>query len=274
MFEKEMQRVIDTTPLVHCITNYVTVNDCANAILAVKGSPIMADDEDEVEEITSICQALVINIGTLNKRTIAAMVKTGKRANALGHPVILDPVGAGASSLRTETTFQLLKEVKFSIIRGNISEIKTLFAGTGTTKGVDADEKDAVTTDILDDCISIVKELSHQTGAVIAISGAVDIVVHKNEAYALYNGCQEMANITGSGCMLTAIMGAYAGANPDHLLEAATCASAVMGYAGELAKARVLQEQLGTGSFRTYLIDYLSRMDVETLREGMQIEKR
>ncbi|MEF9968073.1 MAG: hydroxyethylthiazole kinase, partial [Longicatena sp.] len=121
MFKTMIENVEEKTPLVHCITNYVTVNDCANALLAVKGSPIMADDEDEVEDITSICNALVINIGTLNKRTLGSMIKAGKKANALGHQVILDPVGAGASPLRTNATFQLLKEVK-SLLLINIED--------------------------------------------------------------------------------------------------------------------------------------------------------
>lgn len=116
------------------------MNDCANAVLAVKGSPIMADDEKEVEEITSICQGLVLNIGTLNQRTITSMIKAGKKANALGHPVILDPVGAGASSLRNECIQQLLDEVKMTVIRGNISEIKAIALNTTTTRGVDASE--------------------------------------------------------------------------------------------------------------------------------------
>ena len=112
MFEKIIKNVKEQNPLVHCITNSVTMNDCANALLAVHGSPIMADEQQEVEDITSISQALVINIGTLNERTVEAMIKAGKKANELGHPVVLDPVGAGASQFRTETTFRLLKEVK------------------------------------------------------------------------------------------------------------------------------------------------------------------
>ena len=144
MLKNMLENVRKNCPLVHNITNYVTVNDCANIILACGASPIMADDENEVEEITTICGGLNINIGTLNKRTIASMLKAGKKANELNHPVVLDPVGAGASALRTETATNLLEEVKFSVIRGNISEIKTLALGSGTTKGVDADVADKV----------------------------------------------------------------------------------------------------------------------------------
>lgn len=160
MFSFYLQQVQQQKPLVHCITNYVTVNDCANMVLACGASPIMADDEREVEDITSICNGLVINIGTLNERTIAAMVKAGKRANALGHPVILDPVGAGASALRTDTVFQLLREIKFTAIRGNISEIKTVALGTGTTKGVDADVADEVNAQTLPDVLKFARTLA------------------------------------------------------------------------------------------------------------------
>ena len=126
MFQNMLENVRQKCPLIHNITNYVTVNDCANIVIACGASPIMADDKEEVAEITTICSGLNINIGTLNSRTIASMLIAGKRANELNHPVVLDPVGAGASKLRTETAMQLLREVKFSVIRGNISEIKNL----------------------------------------------------------------------------------------------------------------------------------------------------
>ena len=148
------------TPLVHNITNYVTVNDVANVLLACGGSPIMADDIDDVEDITGICGGLNINIGTLNKNTIPSMLAAGKKANELGHAVLLDPVGAGASRLRTETAMKLLNEIKFDVIRGNISEIKTLAFGSGSTKGVDADVADTVTEDTLDQAVDFVKKFA------------------------------------------------------------------------------------------------------------------
>ena len=145
MFEQIFENVRGKSPLVHCITNYVTVNDCANMLLACGGSPIMADDPEDAVEITGICKGLAINIGTLNQRTIPVMLAAGKRANELRHPVVLDPVGAGASALRTDTALRLLEELKLTVIRGNISEMKTLAYGSGTTKGVDADVADRVT---------------------------------------------------------------------------------------------------------------------------------
>ena len=157
MFKEIFDNVREKCPLIHNITNYVTVNDCANVVLACGASPIMADDKDEVSDIQTICGGLNINIGTLNSRTIESMLLAGKRANELGHPVVLDPVGAGASKLRTETANQLLKEVRFTVIRGNISEIKTLALGNGTTKGVDADLADRVTKENLDEAAAFAK---------------------------------------------------------------------------------------------------------------------
>ena len=134
-----IENVRKNVPLVHNITNYVTVNDVANVLLACGGSPIMSDEPEDVVDITTICGGLNINIGTLNKRSIEAMFLAGKRANELKHKVLLDPVGAGASALRTNTAVKLMDEIKFDVIRGNISEIKTLALGSGTTRGVDAE---------------------------------------------------------------------------------------------------------------------------------------
>jgi hydroxyethylthiazole kinase len=274
MFEKILDNVKAKTPLVHSITNYVTVNDCANILLACGGSPIMADDEKEVEDITSICNATVINIGTLNEKTVRAMIKAGKKANELSHVVVLDPVGAGASALRTETTFELLENIKFSVIRGNISEIKTLARGRGTTKGVDADVRDAVTEDNLEEAISFAKKMSKITGAVIAITGAIDLVADSNKAYVIRNGHPLMSKITGSGCMLTEVIAAYCAANPENLLDATAAAVCAMGLCGETAYNKMVENKGGTSTFRTYLIDAMSRMNAETLREGIKIESR
>lgn len=274
MFEKIMNNVKIQKPLVHCITNSVTMNDCANAILAVHGSPIMADEIKEVEDITSICQALVINIGTLNEITVEAMIKAGQKANALNHPVILDPVGAGASSFRSETTFRLLNKIQFSVIRGNISEIKTVYQGIGTTKGVDADINDIVNEENLDETIDFARELSQRTGAIIAITGAIDIIADANHATIIRNGCPNMSRITGTGCMLSAILGAYVAVNQDSMFDTVSCAVALMGYSGELAQQKVQQQDAGTGSLRVYLIDALSTMTAEKLNGGIKIEER
>lgn len=273
MFKDMLENVRKNCPLIHNITNYVTVNDCANILLACGASPIMADDKEEAAEITSICAGLNINIGTLNCLTTASMLIAGKRANELNHPILLDPVGAGASKLRTETALQLLEEVKFTVIRGNISEIKTLASGSGTTKGVDADVADKVTEENLDDVVAFAKEFAKKTGAVVAITGAIDIVADSEKAYCIRNGHPMMSSITGTGCQLSAMTAAFVTANPDHPLEAAAASVSAMGYAGEVAHRR-LTEMDGNSTYRNYIIDAIYNMTPEMLEEGARYEVR
>lgn len=273
MFQKMLESVREKCPLVHNITNYVTVNDCANIVLACGASPIMSDDQSEVEEITTICGGLNINIGTLNKRTIESMFLAGKRANALRHPVVLDPVGAGASKLRTETAQKLLEEVRFAVIRGNISEIKTLASGSGTTKGVDADVADKVSEENLDSAVAFAKAFAEKTGAVVAITGAIDIVADGKKAYCIRNGHPMMSSITGTGCQLSAMTAAYVTANPEHPLEAAAAAVCAMGLAGEIAYSR-LSAQDGNSTYRNYIIDAIYNMTGEQLAKGAKYEVR
>lgn len=275
MFENVIENVRKSVPLVHCITNYVTVNDVANVLLASGGSPIMADDVNEVAEITSICGGLNINIGTLNTRTIEAMIIAGKRANELGHIVVLDPVGAGASKLRTDTTFQLLKEIEFSVIRGNISEMKTVYAGSGVTQGVDANVNDVVTEENLEETILFAKKLSKRTKTIIVITGAIDIVADQNKAYIIRNGHPIMSKVTGTGCMLTSIITAYCVANSDNILDATATAIICEGLAGEIAYEKIRSMMnAGTSSFRMFLIDAISQMTDEMISEGMKVETR
>ena len=269
MLKEVLCNVREKHPLIHNITNYVTVNDCANILLACGGSPIMSDDIEEVEEITTICGGLNINIGTLNQRTIPAMLRAGKKANALGHPVVLDPVGAGASHLRTETAIKLLTEVQFTVIRGNISEIKTLALGSGSTKGVDADISDAVTEANLPEAVAFAKAFAARTGAVVAITGAIDIVANKEKAYCIFNGDPIMSSITGTGCQLSALTAAFVTANPAQPLEAAAAAVCAMGICGQLAHER-LGERDGNSTYRNYIIDEIFHFEGETLEQLAQ----
>lgn len=273
MFENMLENVRKKNPLIHNITNYVTVNDCANIVLACGASPIMADDKKEAADITEICAGLNINIGTLNTRTIDSMLIAGKQANDLNHPIVLDPVGAGASKLRTDTAMRLLKEVKFSVIRGNISEIKTLASGSGTTKGVDADVADKVTEDNLDEAVAFAKAFAEKTGAVIVITGAIDVVADSKKAYCIRNGHSMMSSITGTGCQLSAMTAAFVTANPEYPLEAATAAVCAMGYAGEVAHSR-LTEMDGNATYRNYIIDAVYNMTPEMLGKGAKYEVR
>ena len=273
MFQTVFENVRKKCPLIHNITNYVTVNDCANVVLACGASPIMADDAAEVEDITTICGGLNINIGTLNSRTIESMLLAGKKANALGHPVVLDPVGAGASKLRTETAYRLLREVQFTVIRGNISEVKTLASGAGTTKGVDADVADKVTEATLDAAVAFAKQFAAQMHTVVAITGAIDIVTDGVTAYCIRNGNAMMSSITGTGCQLSALTAAFVTANPDQPLEAAAAAVCAMGLAGEIAHKRLTPLD-GNSTYRNYIIDAIYNMTPEQLEKGANYEVR
>ena len=298
MLDKMLENVRKKSPLIHNITNYVTVNDCANITIACGAAPIMADDDGEVAEITGICAGLNINIGTLNSRTIKAMLIAGKTANELKHPVVLDPVGVGVSKLRTDTAKKLLEEVKFTAIRGNISEIKTLAAGVGLAysgclaekgslaekgglaekgslapKGVDANTSDKVTKENLAAAVSFAKDFSAKTGAVIAITGAIDIVADSSKAYCIYNGHPDMSSITGTGCQLSSLTAAFVTANPDSPLEATAAAVAAMGYAGEIAHERLTPLD-GNSTYRNYIIDAIYNMTPEMLAKGAKYEVR
>lgn len=268
-----IKNVRTAVPLVHNITNYVTVNDVANILLACGGSPIMSDEPEDVEDITSICGGLNINIGTLNQRSIEGMFRAGKKANELGHILLLDPVGAGASALRTNTAVKLMDELKFDVIRGNISEIKTLALGSGTTQGVDADVADAVTEENLDEAVAFAKDFSKKAGCIAAITGAIDLVSDGESCYVIRNGRAEMGKITGTGCQLSGMTTAFLVANPENKLEAAAAAVCAMGLAGEIAWAR-MQDGDGNSTYRNRIIDAIYNMDGDILEEGAKYEVR
>ncbi|MGI5931295.1 MAG: hydroxyethylthiazole kinase [Eubacterium sp.] len=273
MIKDCLENVKKKAPLIHNITNYVTVNDVANVLLAVGGSPIMSDEPEDVEDITAICDGLNINIGTLQKRSIEAMYRAGRKANALGHALLLDPVGAGASRLRTNTAVSLMEELKFDVIRGNISELKALALGSTTTKGVDADAADAVTEENLDRMVVFVKNYAKTCGCIIAITGAIDLVADASSCYVIRNGRREMSTITGTGCQLSGLMTAFLAANPDSKLEAAAAAAIMMGLAGEIA-VKNLTEAEGNASLRIRIIDAVCNMTGETLEQGANYEIR
>ncbi len=168
----------------------------------------------------------------------------------------------------------MLLEVKFNVIRGNISEIKTLAMGTGKTKGVDADKEDRIKEDNLEDTIAFAQKLSGKTGAIIAITGAIDIVANEKKAYIIHNGHPMMSKVTGTGCMLTAIIGAFCAANPAECIEAAAVGMSAMGLCGEQAFEKISNYKEGTGSYKVYLMDFMSKMNPEILKAGAKIEER
>lgn len=246
-------------PLVHQITNYVTVNDCANIVLAIGASPVMADDSEEVEEMVGFAGALVLNIGTLNTRTISSMLKAGQKAKSLHIPVILDPVGVGATTLRTNTAHELIAKVKPDVIRGNMSEIKVLSGMDVGIKGVDSVAD-------CEDGIEVARNLSQRLGCVVAITGKEDIIATATKHCLISNGHEKLSMVTGTGCMATALIGAYCGAGNDAFIGAAA-GIMTMGLSGEIA----YRDFEGIGSFKVRLFDAVSNMTAETLLKGGKI---
>lgn len=267
--KENLIKIKEKNALTHCITNSVTINDCANAILAIGGSPFMAEDAEELEEVVTIADVLVINIGKLSKSQIKAMKISCETADKTNTPIILDPVGVGVTKLRNRTTIDLIENYNITAIRGNISEIKAIAKLSGildennTAKGVDVNADDIITKENLKANGELIATLASKLNTVILASGPIDILTDGETTIAIDNGDDMMPLITGSGCMLSSIVGScIGGSNP---LEGTLIAILAMNIAGEKARAKVDERNEGTGSFRTYLIDYLYKIDSETL---------
>lgn len=268
-----LDRVRERRPLIHCITNYVTANDVANLLLACGASPIMADEPEEVEEITARCAGLCLNLGTPSRRTIPSLMRAGVKAGELGRPVVLDPVGVGASTLRLRTARDLMARVPFTVLRGNVSELRALAGGQEHTRGVDAGGADAVTEAELERGVAFAKGTARRTGTVVAVTGAIDLVSDGEQCVVIRNGRPEMGLVTGTGCQLSALTAACLAASPERPLEAAAAAVCAMGVAGELAWAR-MSPQDGNATYRDRIIDAVCRMDGAALEKGANYEMR
>lgn len=274
--EETFKSIQERNPLTHCITNRVTINDCANASLAIGGSPLMAEDVAELEEIVTIADALVINIGTLTQPQIEAMKLAAKIATDTNTPIILDPVGVGVSKLRNDTTLYLIENSDIATIRGNISEIKAIAKLTGlidesnAAKGVDVNIDDIITPENLKANGEIISDLASKLNTTILASGPIDILSDGETTIAIDNGDDMMPLITGSGCMLSTIVGSCVGGSAP--LEGSLVAILAMNIAGEKARAKVDENDEGTGSFRAYLIDYLYRTTAESLINESNIQ--
>ena len=269
-YAEALHLVREKEPLVQCITNFVTVNDCANIILAAGGSPSMAHDVREAAEAARNARALVCNMGAIEDAQ--SMILAGREMNQLGRPVVLDPVAAGGTSLRREMAAELLKEVKFSSIRGNASEIRYLAGQQTAGSGVDVGALDKITEENLKEASEMVRTLAERTGSVIAVSGKLDLVSDGKETAVLRNGCATMARITGSGCMLTSMIGAFAGAAAEDPFTATCAAMAAMGIAGEIAEKKRIKNGTGNATFRTDLIDAVFNLTEEELTKGARYE--
>lgn len=273
--EDNLINIKNKNTLTHCITNSVTINDCANAILAIGGSPFMAEDAEELEEVVTIADVLVINIGKLSKSQINAMKLGCATADKTNTPIVLDPVGVGVTELRNKTTMDLIENHNITAIRGNMSEIKAIaklsnvLDETNLAKGVDANIEDVITEENLKENGELISKLATKLNTVILASGPIDILSDGKTTIAVDNGDEMMPLITGSGCMLSSIVGTcIGGATP---LEGSLIALLAMNIAGERARAKVDENDEGTGSFRAYLIDYLYKTDSETLKNKSNI---
>jgi len=274
-------------PLIHCITNYVTAGDVANMILAAGASPVMADGITEVEEITELSRGLVLNIGTLKTAAVDAMLLAGKRAVELGHPVVFDPVGAGASRFRTDVARRIIRDVRCTVIRGNASEIGVLAGSKTRPRGVDADEREWLTGENRQEQITAAGKLSRETGAVIVITGPQDLIADENRTCLVGNGVPMLGQVTGTGCMLDGIIAAFLAAESAAVREQrwwqttdagerrfwqTVYAVAAAGICGELAEQRTTASGGGAGSFRMYLMDAMSNLDDRQIKEGARFE--
>jgi hydroxyethylthiazole kinase len=255
----DIERIRAVSPLVLNITNYVVMNTTANALLAIGASPIMANASEEIEEMTGLAKALVINIGTLSQPWIDAMIMAGKEAVRRKIPVVLDPVGCGATQFRTRTVQRIIEEVRPSIIRGNASEIRAVVRSGSGTKGVDSLH---TPDEILEDA----RTLSKSASCVVSVSGPVDLIVEGDKVARIANGHPIMTRVTGMGCTSSAITGAFAAVSPAPF-DAAIHAMAMMGVAGEVAAERAG----GPGSFQMHLIDVLHGIDAQMIEQRVKL---
>jgi len=257
---KSIEAIRRQSPVVHNITNYVVMNNTANALLAIGASPVMAHAEEEVEEMVNIASALVINIGTLSENWIKSMFKAAREARKKGIPVILDPVGAGATAYRTKTARDLIATEPPAVIRGNASEIMALYDDKSRTKGVDS----AASSDM---AIDIARRLSEIHNCVICVSGQTDFIIDKEKIVKIKNGHPLMSRVTGLGCTASALCGAFAAVEKSAFAATAK-AMAVMGIAGEMAAGVAT----GPGSLQTNFLDFLYRLSEDDISRCLKIE--
>ncbi len=251
-----LQRVREENPLIHNITNVVVTNFTANGLLALGASPVMAYAAEEVAEMAKIAGALVLNIGTLNSTVVESMLIAGKSANESGVPVVLDPVGAGATVYRTETAQKILKQVKVSILRGNAAEIANTAGQQWNIKGVDAGESQA-------DPVFLAKSAAKKLNTVVVLTGKEDVVSDGEKTFVVKNGDAALTKVTGTGCLLTSVIGAFTAVEPDRI-KASVAALAYYGVAAEIAA----QKTAGPGSFQ---IEFLNQLSNVTAKEIQQL---
>jgi len=260
IFER-LQKIKSIVPLVHHITNYVTVGDCADITKSFGASPVMADAIEEVQDMTSISDALVLNIGTLNTNIIESMKVAGITANKKNVPIILDVCGAGATKFRNDKCKELLSTFHQNVIKGNISEIATIAGLDTKTKGVDA-------TEVKIDKIDLAKQLATKLKSIIVITGEQDIVSDSNRTYIVKNGCVMMGSIVGTGCMLSSILASFCAIEKDFVL---ACVSAIVCY--EICAELAEKVSNGPGTFKLNMFDKVASLNETLINEMKKIQK-
>lgn len=250
-------------PLVHNITNMVVTNFTANGLLALGASPVMAHAKEEAADMAKIAGALVLNIGTLDEQKVEAMILAGKAANAAGVPVVFDPVGAGATPYRTKTALRIMEEVRMTVLRGNGAEVAHMLGKAWDLKGVDAEEGDG-------NAVELAKEAANKWATTAVITGAADVIASGQEALLVYNGHPMLTKVTGAGCLLSAVIGAFCAVD-DQAARAAASAAAVYGVAAEQAMA--VRGEEGPGSFQIEFLNQLAKVDKQAIQAYASIKR-
>lgn len=262
----EMKKTVEEkSPLIHCLTNHITINDCANVILAAGGKPIMAEHPQEVEEITEHSQALCVNLGNITDERMESMLLSGEVARKQGIPILMDLVGVGCSKLRLAFAKEFIEKVRPNVMKGNMSEMKAL-VGTSHAVGIDVGVQDAVTEDNVYEAARIIQELAIYYDCVVAATGAIDIIASPQRVYIIRSGCEMMAKVTGTGCMLDGIIATYLTGEND--LQATLLGTMLFNAVGEM-QANVK----GTASFKIALIDGVSIINQEDWKACYQVER-
>ena len=253
-------------PLIHCITNHISINECANVVLAVGAKPIMAEHPAEVAEITACAKALAVNLGNINDARMESMMISGKTAFENDIPSVIDAVGVACSSFRLDFARRFIEKCHPSVIKGNMSEIKALCGVESGANGIDVGEQDVVTHDNVGDNIALLKSFAVRTDAVVAATGAVDIITDGEDAYLVKNGCEMLSLITGTGCMLNVLIASFI--SQRNILSGTVLATAYMGICGELA-----ENTKGAGTFRTLLLDSLCSVSDDEFARRIKYSK-
>lgn len=266
-------KVMKDNPLIHCITNNITINDCANIVLSAYGKPIMAEHYKEVSDITKSANSLAINLGNITDDRMKSIMISGKTAYENKIPKIIDVVGVSCSNLRLNFAIDFIEKFKPEVIKGNMSEIKSIYGLNIKSKGIDVNKEDVTSDDNINHHINIVKELALNTSSTIVATGAIDIISNGEKTYIIENGCEELSRITGTGCMLNALIATYISSND--IINGAILGTIVMGISGELAKIKLKKEEnnIGMGSFKIKLIDNISTIKDKDILEKARIRE-